>query len=48
MPIMPRPEGKAKKIAYDILGIPGPMQPRKKKPVRIEKRLEFEETSRNR
>ncbi len=44
MPTMPRPKGKATKIAYDILGVPGPMQKSKKKPVKIEQRLTYEET----
>lgn len=47
MPAMPRPNNKARKIAYKILGIPQnmvvKMTPEKK---RATKRLIFEETAR--
>lgn len=47
MPAMPRPEGKAKKIAYAILGVPDNMKtvksPKKK---REDKELVFQETVR--
>jgi hypothetical protein len=44
MPVMPRPKGKATKVAFDIMGVPGPLQRPKKKPVKIEQRLTYEET----
>ena len=46
--IMPRPKGKAERIAWAILGKPLAMQKSKKSPRRteIEKRLVFEETTR--
>ena len=49
MPIMPRPEHKATKIAYKILGIPDNIRsyaqesPKKKE---VNRRLIFEETNR--
>lgn len=45
---MPRPKGKAEKIAWAILGKPLAMQKSKKSPRRAEteKRLVFEETTR--
>lgn len=47
MPAMIRPDGKAKKIAYDILGIPNNMKdvksPRK---IKEDKELVFQETVR--
>lgn len=48
MPVMIRPKGKAKKIAYAILGVPQNMtQPRKSSQDKwVEKRLVFEDTSR--
>ena len=48
MPVMPRVNGKATKIAWAILGKPLAMQePRKsKKGSKIEKQLIFEETTR--
>jgi len=47
MPAMPRPFGKAAKIAYAILGKPANMQEDKRKDKdAIEKRLLFEETQR--
>jgi len=48
MPGAPRPKGKAKKIAYAILGVPQNMiEPRKSKEGKwVEKRLVFEDTSR--
>lgn len=44
--MMPRPNGKGKKIAFDILGVPANMQePRlSKKDKRIDRRLTFEES----
>lgn len=46
--IMPRPKGKAEKIAWDILGKPSAMQEPKKsrKKKQDEQRLVFEETTR--
>ena len=46
--IMPRPKGKAERIAWAILGKPLAMQKSKKSSKRadIEKRLVFEETTR--
>lgn len=47
MPAMVRPEGKAKKIAYGILGIPANMQDKKNpKKIREDKELIFQETVR--
>lgn len=48
MPIMPRMDDKAKKIAYKILGTPENMQEKKqpKKKSKIDERLTFEETVR--
>lgn len=45
---MIRPQGKPKKIAYAILGVPDNMKKEKnaQKKKRINKRLVFEETSR--
>lgn len=47
MPAMVRPEGKARKIAYSILGVPANMQD-KKSPLksREDKELVFQETVR--
>ena len=47
MPIMVRPQGKAKKIAFALIGKPANFQEKKsKQKSRINKRLVFEETSR--
>jgi hypothetical protein len=47
MPAMPRIEGKARKIAYKVLGVPANMRDdEKEKDVKIRKRLTFEETAR--
>lgn len=47
MPCMVRPMGKAKKIAFKILGIPANMREYPtKKDTRIERQLLFEETTR--
>lgn len=46
MPAMPRISGKAKKIAYNILGVPANMQKVSPKQKKIDKRLLFEETTR--
>jgi len=47
MPAMIRPEGKAKKIAYSILGIPANMKDKKNpKQTREDKELVFQETIR--
>lgn len=47
MPAMPRPAGTAKRIAYNILGVPANIQSKRNKTQkRINKRLVFEETSR--
>lgn len=48
MPGMPRIEGKAKKIAFKILGTPANLRKEARKGMgeKIEKRLEFEETVR--
>ena len=49
MPIMIRPKGTPKKIAYKILGIPANMQNRHtKEQDAIKKRLLFEQTARAR
>lgn len=47
MPAMPRPKGKAKKIAYHLLGKPANIAfKRNKKQRRINQRLLYEETER--
>lgn len=46
MPAMPRMMGKAKKIAYAVLGKPQNMNDDKKKKAHVEERLQFEETVR--
>lgn len=47
MPAMPRQKGKAKKIAYNILGIPSNIASKRNKSQRkINERLIFDETSR--
>lgn len=47
MPVMLRPPGKAKKIAYKILGVPANIQSKRdKEQKRINRRLIFEETTR--
>lgn len=46
MPGMPRIPGKAKKIAYAILGVPGNMHKPTKKEQKLNTRLIFEETTR--
>lgn len=48
MPVMPRPKGKATKIAYKILGKPANMQKQNQNNPKsnIEKRLLFEDTER--
>lgn len=47
MPAMVRPEGKAKKIAYSILGVPANMRDKKNsKQTREDKELVFQETVR--
>lgn len=46
MPSAPRPKGKAKKIAYKILGTPPNMKKSKKPRPKVEERLVFEETTR--
>lgn len=50
MPAMPRIEGKGKKIAYHIMGIPQNMIEKKKSKEQkhLEQRLVFEETVRSR
>jgi len=45
---MPRPEGKAKKIAFKILGKPANMQKESANRKNINKRLLYEETMRAR
>lgn len=46
MPTMPRPKGKGKKIAFDLLGVPVNMQEKKtKKEKKRDKRLTFEQIS---
>lgn len=46
MPAMPRPSGKATKIAYKVLGTPPNLKQKKSKvQKKINKRLIFEETS---
>ena len=45
---MPRPEGKAKKIAFKILGKPANMQKESASRKKINKRLLFEDTKRSR
>jgi hypothetical protein len=47
MPVMPRPKGKATKIAYKILGKPLNMQKQNQiKDSKLQKRLLFEDTER--
>lgn len=47
MAIMPRPKGKARKIAYDILGVPANIAAKPTKKQRIlDRHLLYEETSR--
>lgn len=47
MPVMPRQKGKAKKIAYSIMGVPANMvYKRDKREKFIARRLLFEETAR--
>ncbi len=48
MPCMPRPKGKARKIAYHILGVPANLRKQHKSPKdkKIDDRLVFEETQR--
>lgn len=46
MPAMVRPKGKAKKVAFLILGTPQNLQKPKKKNNKIDERLTFEETMR--
>jgi hypothetical protein len=47
MATMIRPAGKAKKIAYSILGVPGAIQEKKTaKQKEIDRRLLFENTAR--
>jgi len=46
MPIMPRVKGKAKKIAFNILGIPANMRDKIKTDKKIKRRLTFEATAR--
>lgn len=50
MPVAPRPRGKAKKIAYDILGVPPNMQSTTKRGSadRREERLVYEMTMQER
>lgn len=42
----PRPKGKAKKIAYKLLGVPQNMKKSRKPRKQVEERLVYEETSR--
>jgi len=44
MPGMPRPSGKARKIAYSILGLPANMMKQPQKLRRIKERIVYEET----
>jgi hypothetical protein len=46
MPGMPRLKGKPTKIAYALLGVPLNMQKDKKKNKQVERKLQFDETSR--
>ena len=47
MPTMPRPDGKAKKVAYSILGVPDNMKtPKSSKKKQEDKALAFQETVR--
>jgi hypothetical protein len=47
MPTMVRPKGKAKKVAFSILGTPPNMHDdKKKKDTALDKRLVYEETQR--
>lgn len=47
MPVMPRMNNKAKKIAYNILGVPANMRTKRtKSESKINQRLLFEETVR--
>ena len=44
MPIMVRPKGKAKKIAYSILGTPANLKDKPAFSIKAEKSLSYEET----
>jgi hypothetical protein len=44
MAVMIRPKGKAKKIAYDLLGKPANMDKKSKRDQEIDRRLLFYET----
>jgi len=46
MPSMPRPKGKARKIAFRILGIPANQKKQNKKQSELRKRLLYEDTQR--
>jgi hypothetical protein len=47
MPVMPRPKGNGKKIAFKLLGVPANLKEKKtEKQKRVNRRLAFEETSR--
>jgi hypothetical protein len=47
MPIMPRIKGKAKKIAYSILGVPANLKrDSNKKSVEVQRTLEYQNTMR--
>jgi hypothetical protein len=47
MPAMPRPKGKARKIAYKLLGVPANIAfKRSKQQKKVNKRLLYEETDR--
>ena len=46
MPGMPRPSGKATKLAFALLGKPANLQKQPKKKKRVNKILLFQETSR--
>lgn len=46
MPVAPRPKGRARNIAYAIMGFPINLSVKSKADRRINQRLVFEETSR--
>lgn len=46
MPAMPRPKDKARKIAFDILGVPANMRSKRNEvQLKVNRRLVFEETN---
>jgi hypothetical protein len=46
MPAMPRPDDKARKIAYKILGLPGNMRKKSKREIQLDEYLKYDESRR--